>query len=355
VGLWQLANGSDEVKVTPKFRSLFGLPPSGRITVEDILDRIHPDDRSDTEKAIQNAVNDVEDFSVEHRVVLPDVGLRWIASTGHADVSREGRPTRVRGVSIDITAIRKAEMERQSLRTELTHLSRVSTMGQLSSALAHELNQPLGAILRNAEAAELLLEQEPTDWDELKAIVKDIQQDDQRAVSVIDRMRSLLKKRELQVEPISLDRVVHLVIGLLKSELQFRRVHLAVELESGLPWVRGDAIHLQQVMLNLLANALDAIRDVPSERRRVAVRAKRLESNRVEVAVCDRGTGIPEERLQRVLEPFVSTKANGMGMGLAICRSIVESHGGRMWAENNPEGGATVRFTLIAVQEATQK
>ena len=355
VGLWQLATGSDEVKATPKFRSLFGLPPSGRITVEDILDRIHPDDRSDTEKAIQNAVNDVEDFSVEHRMVLPDVGLRWIASTGHAEVSREGRPARVRGASIDITAIRKAEMERQSLRTELAHLSRVSTMGQLSSALAHELNQPLGAILRNAEAAELLLEQEPTDWDELKAILKDIQQDEQRAVSVIDRMRSLLKKRELQIEPISLDRVVHLVIGLLKSELQFRRVHLAVELESGLPWVRGDAIHLQQVMLNLLANALDAIRDVPSERRRVAVRAKRLESNRVEVAVCDRGTGIPEERLQRVFEPFVSTKANGMGMGLAICRSIVETHGGRLWAENNPEGGATVRFTLIAVQEATQK
>jgi signal transduction histidine kinase len=119
--------------------------------------------------------------------------------------------------------------------------------------------------------------------------------------------------------------------------------------------VRGDAIHLQQVMLNLLANALDAIRDVPSERWRLAVRAKRLESNRVEVAVCDRGTGIPEERLQRVFEPFVSTKANGMGMGLAICRSIVETHGGRLWAENNPEGGATVRFTLIAVQEATQK
>jgi signal transduction histidine kinase len=110
-------------------------------------------------------------------------------------------------------------------------------------------------------------------------------------------------------------------------------------------------------MLNLLANALDAIRDVPSERRRVAVRAKRLESNRVEVAVCDRGTGIPEERLQRVFEPFVSTKTKGMGMGmgLAICRSIVETHGGRLWAENNPEGGATVRFTLIAVQEATQK
>ena len=189
----------------------------------------------------------------------------------------------------------------------------------------------------------------------MKAILKDIQQDEQRAVSVINRMRSLLKKRELQIEPIALDRVVHQVIGLLRSELQLHRVHLAVELESGLPWVRGDAIHLQQVMLNLLANALDAIRDVPSERRRVAVRAKRLESNRVEVAVCDRGRGIPEERLQRVFEPFVSTKANGMGIGLAICRSIVETHGGRLWAENNPEGGATVRFTLIAVQEATQR
>jgi C4-dicarboxylate-specific signal transduction histidine kinase len=228
-------------------------------------------------------------------------------------------------------------------------------MGQLSLALAHELNQPLGAILRNAEAAELLLEQEPADWDELKAIVKDIQQDDQRAVSVIERTRSLLKKRELQIESIALDRVVHLVIGLLKSDLQNHHVHLAVEFESGLPWVRGDAIHLQQVMLNLLVNALDAVGDVPPERRRVAVRAKRLESNRVEVAVCDRGSGIPEQLLQRVFEPFVSTKANGMGMGLAICRSIVEIHGGRLWAENNPEGGATVRFTLIAVQEAAQK
>jgi two-component system sensor kinase FixL len=355
VGLWQLATGSDRVNASLKFRSLFGFPPSGRITVEDILDHIHPDDRSDTEKSIQNALNDVKDFSVEHRMVLPDVGLRWIVSTGHAEIPRQGRPARVRGASIDITAIRKAEIERQALRTELAHLSRVSTMGQISSVLAHELTQPLGAILRNAEAAELLLAQEPMDWDELKAIVKDIQQDDQRAVLVIDRMRSFLKKHQLQIEPVSLDRVVHLVIGLLKSELQFRHVHLAVELESGLPWVRGDEIHLQQVMLNLLVNALDAIRDVPSERWRVAVRAKRLESNQVEIAVCDRGIGIPEERLQRVFEPFVSTKANGMGMGLAICRSIVETHGGRLWAENNPEGGVTVRFTLTALQEAIQK
>jgi C4-dicarboxylate-specific signal transduction histidine kinase len=346
VGLWQQPIGREGFTASPRWRSLFGLPLSGRISVEDVLERIHPDDRSETQKVIQDAASDGRDFSIEHRVVLPDVGLRWIASTGRAEVSRDGRPARIRGVSIDITEIKQAEVERQSLQAELAHVSRVSTMGQLSATLAHELNQPLGAILRNAEAAELLLKQESPDWEELKAIVKDIQQDDQRAGSVIDRMRSLLKKRELQFEPILPHRVVNQVFTLLKSEAQFRRVELAVELESELPGVRGDAIHLQQVMLNLLTNALDAVRDAPPERRRVEVRARRLGHDQVEIIVSDRGAGIPEGQLKRVFEPFVSTKADGMGMGLAICSNIIAAHGGRIWAENNPEGGATFKFTL---------
>jgi signal transduction histidine kinase len=240
----------------------------------------------------------------------------------------------------------QAERESQRCRDELAHFGRVSTMGQIASTLAHELSQPLGAILTNVEAAELYLQQHPPDYDSLRSIVTDIRKDDQRARAVIDRVRSLLKRRALELEPLSLKELLDQIAALMHAELQARRVRLKVELSPNLPLVRADRVQLQQVLLNLLVNGADAMNDLPPEHRQLSILAHRNGQNDVELAVSDSGHGIPEDKLPNIFDPFFSTKSNGLGMGLAISETIIKTHGGRIWAENNPTGGATFRFTL---------
>jgi len=240
----------------------------------------------------------------------------------------------------------RSELEAQQLREELAHSSRVSAMGQLASALAHELSQPLSAILRNAEAAELVMKQEPPDLAEIQAILADIRSDDQRAAGVINRMRALLKKRNLELVDLSLRELVEDVAALTRSDALQRKIPLTLDVASGLPPVRGDRIQLQQVLLNLLLNGMDAMGDQPAESRRLAVSVRQADERTIQLAVRDAGPGIPEQNLPRLFEPFFSTKPQGLGLGLPISRTIVEAHGGQLWAENNPEGGAVFLFTL---------
>jgi C4-dicarboxylate-specific signal transduction histidine kinase len=228
-------------------------------------------------------------------------------------------------------------------------------MGQLSSALTHELNQPLGAILRNAEAGELFLQHDPPNLVDLQEILSDIKQDDQRAAAVIDRMRSLLKHGEVQFESIAPQQLVEQVTALLNVEIQARNVRLRTITPHGLPKVRGDRIHLQQVLLNLLLNSLEALDATPIGARQIEISAIGREDGRVEFAVRDTGTGIDTDRLLQLFEPFRTTKAEGTGLGLAISRTIVEAHGGRIYAENNPDGGACIRIELPGVREQGTK
>jgi signal transduction histidine kinase/ABC-type uncharacterized transport system substrate-binding protein len=244
---------------------------------------------------------------------------------------------------------RLAETKILSQRAELAHVSRVSTMGQLASALAHELNQPLGAILRNAEAGEMFLQKEKPDLNEIRAILSDIRKDDERAGNVIGRMRSLLRRRSLESNALDLRGVVEEIVTLARSDASKRRVHLTAEFDANLPIVRGDRVHLQQVMLNLILNGMDAMGKLPPAERRLEIHAYPLRDGGAEVAVRDLGTGIPEDKLDRVFEPFFTTKTEGMGMGLAISRTIIEAHGGKIRAENNLTGkGATFFVTFPA-------
>jgi len=240
----------------------------------------------------------------------------------------------------------EAHLEMRRLQNEIAHVGRVSMMGQLASSLAHEINQPLGAILRNAEAAELFLECKNPDLEEIRAILADIRADDQRAGSVIDRMRSLLKRHVLETQLLDLGEVVGDVAQLARPDAASRRVALTVEVPDILPPVRGDRVHLQQVLLNLIVNGMDALNGSGPENRRVTVRARVDAAQKVEISVSDTGHGIAAAKLSQVFDPFYTTKADGMGMGLPISRTIVESHGGRLWAENNKSPGATFRFTL---------
>ena len=241
---------------------------------------------------------------------------------------------------------RRAEAEILNQRTELAHVARVSTMGQLSSALAHELNQPLGAILRNAEAAELFLQRENPDLQEIRAILADIRKDDQRAGSVIDRMRSLLRRHSLESNPLDLRGLLEETVTLTRSDALARQVDLTLKLPAMLPVMHGDRVHLQQVLLNLILNGMDAMADRGAEERLLTVRAGLTEDGSVEVAVCDCGAGIPPDKMKFLFEPFFTTKRNGMGMGLAISRTIIEAHGGKIRAENNAAKGATFKFIL---------
>jgi two-component system, LuxR family, sensor kinase FixL len=254
---------------------------------------------------------------------------------------------------IDITQRRQGELEAARQRTELARLSRVTLLGELSGSLVHELNQPLTAILSNAQAVQRLLTQGPVDAGELQEVVRDIVAEDRRAGEVIRRLRALLNKGEVQLEPLEVNELVDTVLKLVRSDLANQNVAVRAELAPGLPVVNGDDVQLQQVLLNLVVNGCDAMAGVEAIERRLFLRTECLDSGEVKVSVRDQGCGIPPEKLDRIFEPFFTTKTQGMGMGLAICRTIISAHGGKLWATNNPECGVTFQFTLTAKAKDT--
>jgi len=238
---------------------------------------------------------------------------------------------------LDITERRRAELELREQRLNLVHMSRVSTMGELAASLAHELNQPLTAILSNAQAAQRFLAANPTDLEEVREILKDIVQDNSRAGEVIHRMRALVKKGELDIMPLDLAALIRDVVLLVRSDATLHNIHVSLEVDTHLPPVRGDKVQLQQVTLNLLLNAFDAMHDCPPDKREIHVRAARDGGRMVEITVADHGAGLTIDKLQKIFQPFYTTKHAGLGLGLSISRSIIEAHGGRLWAEDNPD------------------
>jgi len=246
----------------------------------------------------------------------------------------------------DITERKRADALLNEQQRELAHLSRVAALGELSGALAHELNQPLAAILSNARAAQRMIPADTQNAAEVREILEDIASDDRRAGEVISRMRTLLKKSDLQPRPVSLAEIVKEVLGLLHSDLIQRRVSVTSQVPASLPTVMGDRVQLQQVLLNLILNACDAMVQQPPTDRRLAIDAALTDEGAVQLSVRDWGVGISANRLEQIFDPFVTTKESGLGLGLAICRSIVTAHGGRLWAVNNSDRGATFRMSL---------
>jgi two-component system sensor kinase FixL len=248
---------------------------------------------------------------------------------------------------IDISERKQAELEAARQRNELAHLSRVTTLGELSGSLAHELSLPLTAILSNAQAAQRLLAHGDADLAEVREILNDIVSEDRRAGEVIRRLRLLLKKGEVQQHSLRINKVVQDVLKLIRSDLVNQHVTVDIELARNLPTVTGDPVQLQQVLLNLVVNACDAMTDCDTPERRLLVRTGMENgSSAVRVSVTDRGGSIPEERMEQIFEPFFTTKANGMGLGLSVCRSIIVAHQGKLWATNNADCGATFHFSL---------
>jgi len=345
LGFWVFDRAKQEIWATHKWRAMFGFSDSERIDLNGILQRLHPEDRDVVQQALKRVLEEGGSYETEYRLLQPEGTTRWIVSRGRVEFNASGKPALLRGVSVDVTQRHISETEAQQHRVELAHFSRITMLGELSGSLAHELNQPLSAILRNTEAAELFLQEPSPDLDELRAILSDIRKDDQRAGAVIGRMRSMMKRRDVEHGMIDINHLAGEVISIVRPDADLRKVRLIIEPASSIPPVFGDRIQLQQVLLNLLLNAMDAVSDCEPDCRRVTVRVEHVDSH-IEVSVNDTGAGIPKEKLARLFEPFFTTKQNGMGLGLPISRTIMESHGGSIRAENHPEGGATFRFML---------
>jgi PAS domain S-box-containing protein len=348
LGLWSFDTASARIWATSTARSMFGFGKSEPIDVARLGSIVHADDAPRVLDTVRQALAMGREYVLQFRIRLHDGAIRWIIARGSSEREASGDSTLVRGVVLDVTDQKQAQDEADKLRVELAHAGRVTMVGQLASALAHELRQPLGAILRNAEAAGMLLERAHPDLDEIRAIIADIHADDRRAGEVIDRLRALLQRQRMEFQPIVLGSLLQEVSSLVRFDAAARHVTLQLAIESPLPAVSGDRVHLSQVLINLIINGMDAIVDSSCGQRRVIVEARAGHDDSVEVAVTDSGAGIAPESMKRIFEPFFTTKAGGMGLGLCISRAIIEAHGGRLWAENSSQGGATFRIALPA-------
>ncbi|MGZ8225282.1 MAG: sensor histidine kinase [Methylococcaceae bacterium] len=345
--LWEWNIVHDEIWSTDKQRLLFGIAKPEKISFESFLSVLHNEDRERVKLAIEESLNGSGNFESEYRVVFPDDRINWLAARGRIEFDGD-QPLRMHGVSIDITRRKQAELEVQQQRNELTHLSRVTMLGELSGSLAHELNQPLAAILSNAQAAQRFLARDKNNIAEVQDILKDIVNEDRRAGEIIHRLRLLLKKGEVQHLPIDLNKVVQDVLTLMHSDLMNHSITVIIDLDWKLTPVIGDRVQLMQVLLNLIMNACDAMSDNNKGNRRLTIHTERVSNDNARVSISDQGPGIPAENMASIFEPFFSTKKQGMGMGLSICRSIITAHGGQLWASNNDAAGSNFHFTLPA-------
>lgn len=348
--LWEWQAGQDSIWASAAGRALYGIPHDQPLSFAHFSSILHPADCDDVLRIVGQAVADTGSFAIEYRIVRPGNDVRWIASRGNAESDLPGGKPLLRGVSVDITERRRIQDEITQQREEVAHLSRVTSLGELSGSLAHELNQSLGAILRNAQAAERFLQHPAPDIAEVRSIIADIREDDLRAGEVIERMRGFLKRQPVPMDAVAVEELISQVLRLVRADAASRGVGIDVECEPGLPPVNGDHPQLQQVLLNLLMNAMDAMQD--SRAAHIAVRAALVDDDTIAVSVTDNGPGIPPDQLQAIFKPFFTTKPNGMGLGLAITRSIVEAHGGQLIAENR-DGGAVFRFLLPVFRSPT--
>lgn len=347
LGMWEWDIARNEIWITDKGRALLGFAPSEKVDFERFRSRVHPEDRALVLQAVENSLQTGAEYRSDYRVLLPDGQVRWITGRGHVEFNGAGQPARMRGASLDITKRKQAELEAARQRNEMAHLSRVTTVGELSGSLAHELNRPLGAILSNAQAAQRMLANGGVDVAEFREILDDIVSENKHAAEVIRRLRLWLQKGEVPQHSLRINKVVRDVLKLIRTDLISQNVSVDTALARNLPTVTGDPVQLQQVLVNLMVNACDAMADCDTPERRLRIRTG-LENGggAVIVSVTDRGSGIQEKEVEQMFEPFFTTKAKGMGLGLSVCRSIITAHHGKLWATNNADRGATLHFTL---------
>lgn len=351
IGLWQFNRITEELWAAEPCRAILGFEKETPITLETFLAAIHPDDRHNVVDTFRESKGE-QAAAVDIRNVRPNGELRWVRVRARAHVDGQGTPNQLSGMFMDVTEQKAAESKAELQRQEVAHLTRVTVLGELSGAIAHEVNQPLTAILSNAQAALYLLAPETPNFAEIRGALEDIVQEDNRAGEIIQRLRGLLKKGESKFESVDLNQLVNATTTLLRHELIARRVPVETELAASLPPVLGDSIQLQQVLLNLIMNAMDAMASTPDAQRRIKILTRVTSAGTVEVCLRDRGPGIAPADSKRVFVPFYTTKDHGLGLGLSICSTIIEKHGGKIDLRNDEAGGALAKFSLPGAQRS---
>jgi len=287
----------------------------------------------------------------EYRIVLPDGTLKYINSSGHPVLDDDGNPIAFVGTAIDVTERKRAQEEHERLRqleSDLAHMNRVSIMGELAASLAHEITQPIASARNNARAAINFLDKQPPEFAEVREALGCVVGDADRAGDIIDRIRDHIKKAPARKDRFDFNEAVREVIVLAQGAITKNGVSVQTRFAEGLLPVHGDRVQLQQVVLNLILNAVDAMGSFGAGERKLLVSIEPNHTNGILVAVRDTGPGIAPDHRERVFETFYTTKSSGVGMGLSICRSIIDAHGGRLWADANEPRGAVFQFTLPA-------
>jgi signal transduction histidine kinase len=342
---WRVA--TDEVTWSDQLYRIYELEVGVPVTLELIGTRVHPEDMSLLEKMkmVYQAQGGANSFEWQYRLMMPDHSIKYLHAVARGTRDENGEVEYVAAVQ-DVTARRVSEEALDKARAEFTHVARVTSLGVLTASIAHELNQPLSGIITNANTCLRMLAGDPPDVDGARETARRTIRDGNRASEVIARLRVLFTKKESTTEPVDLNEAIREVVALSSSELQRNQVVIQSELADGLPTVTGDRIQLQQVIVNLLRNASDAMLGVHDRPRQLLIRTEREDGDRVRMMVRDTGVGLDRQGIDKLFDAFYTTKRDGMGIGLSVSRSIVERHRGRLWAETNDGPGATFSFSI---------
>jgi signal transduction histidine kinase len=352
LALWDWDVANDRLWMSDEGRKLYDFAPDEPIHYDSLAGRVHPEDDTLRTTEIQHALETRGSYEVEYRLLMPDGSIRWIVARGRSQraVVADG-PPRVLGVSIDITRQKQAAAEAQMQREELAHLSRVATLSALSGSLAHELSQPLSSIDHNARAGQRFLSQETPDLVELRAILEDIVSADSRAGEIIKSMRTMLRRGAIALQPVRVHESLEELLRFTRSDLLARGVSVSNLTSADLPPVMTDRVQFHQVLLNLMVNACDAMASNPPVDRKLTFTTL-VAHNEMRIGVLDCGIGLPDD-VESLFQPFHTTKDGGLGVGLSICRTLVSSQGGRLWAEHRAERGAAFYVALPLANEGS--
>ena len=354
VAFWVLDPEQNSTWMSEKGRKIYGFHPHESLTRDSLVKRAHPDDSAAVESVLDRACHSFEAFESEHRLVLPFGKTRWVIMRGRCFKDSKGNLAEIIGVTIDISAQKESALQTQIHREEIAHLNRVALMGEMTASVAHELNQPLTAIANNASAARRFLERDNIDPVLLRQLLQDMVNDSQRAGEVIRGIRALVRKEKGVRSLLNLNAVIADTLRFVGQDALLRESVITTVLDHGLPHVEAVPVQIQQVLINLIMNALDAVEKLPPSERRIVISTRTNLEGLVEVSVRDSGHGLPKDRPEKVFDHFFSTKDAGMGMGLTIVRSIIETHGGTISAENAPDRGARFLFRLPAAHKNQQ-
>jgi two-component system, LuxR family, sensor kinase FixL len=348
--VWRATANGEGFLVCPRWQELTGQSEQDANNFG-WLSALHPKDQERSAQLWKQSMAQKRMYEDEFQICTRDQSYRHLHVQAVPIIAPNGAVHEWIGAAVDITQEKEIASTVQRQRDELAHVVRINTIGELAASLAHELNQPLTAILSNAQAAQRFLAADPTSLGEVRAILQDIVDDDRRAGEIIRRVRELVKKGNFEIGPLDLETILREVLMLIHSDAILHNVDIVLQVDPGARRIYGDKVQLQQVLLNLLLNAFQAMKACPMNERQVSVRTTPNKDHNVMIAVRDCGQGLKSDQLDKIFQPFYTTKDNGLGLGLAISRSIVEAHGGRLWAQNNPHRGAIICFTVPLCEE----